>query len=236
VIVACAILVAIACVAASTRRLWFAANPTALHPDDVVEALGAEPNRAAIERLRKAIADAPECDWERDLFDALLDPREDARRALVNEQLTELDLRMQRWARVPRVCASIATSVAIMLGTLVLRNALADAPDLTGELGTLFVRDVVSDAIAVVAFGVVGTVFCIAANVHTRRMTRARLEASDRMIEKLELAALGELERVGDMECGQPVPPETTASKSDLDPPEDDEAGVENASNRRGEP
>jgi hypothetical protein len=46
-----------------------------------------------------------------------------------------------------------------------------------------------NDAITVVALGIVGTTFCIAAHAHARRMTRARLVASDRMIEKLEAAA-----------------------------------------------
>lgn len=188
-IVAFAIFVALACVAASARRLWFAANPTAIHPDDVVASLGRSPDRAALERLRHALADVPEADWERDLLDALAEPREEARAALVNEQLTELDLRMQRWARVPRVCASVATSIGIMLGTLVLRNGLADAPDLSGDLGELFVREVLNDAISVVGFGIVGTTFCIAAHAHARRMTRARLKAADRMVERLEAAA-----------------------------------------------
>jgi len=186
VIVAIAIVVALACVFASARRLWFAANPTALHPDDVVDFLGKSPDRAALGRLRDAIANVPEADWERDLVEALSATPVEARVALVNEQLTELDLRMQRWARVPRVCASVATSFGILLGTLVLRDGLANAPDLSGELGERFVRDVLSDAISVAAFGIVGTAFCIAAHAHARRMMRARLAAADRMIEKLE--------------------------------------------------
>lgn len=185
-IVALSVLVALACVFASARRLWFAANPTALHPDDVIAFLGRSHDKEALTRLREKVRDVPGADWERDLLEALDDPRPEARAALVNEQLTELDLRMQRWARVPRVCASIATSAGIMLGTLVLRNGLANAPDLTGDLGELFVRDVLSDAISVACFGIVGTAFCIAAHAHSRRMTRARLQAADRMVERLE--------------------------------------------------
>jgi hypothetical protein len=71
---------------------------------------------------------------------------------------------------------------------MVLRNALAEAPDLSGELGDLFLRDVLSDAISVVSFGIVGTAFCIGAHAHARRLTRTRLEATDRMIERLEQA------------------------------------------------
>jgi hypothetical protein len=192
VIVIASVVVALACVLASARRMWFAANPTALHPDDVLASLGRTPDRASLARLRAAARDDPSADWERDLLDALATPAADARVALVNEQLTELDLRMQRWARVPRVCASIATSAGILLGTLVLRNGLANAPDLTGDLGELFVRDVLGDAISVASFGIVGTAFCIAAHAHARRMARERLEATDRMIEQLEAAAVRE--------------------------------------------
>jgi hypothetical protein len=185
-IVATAVLVALACVIASARRLWLIANPTAVHPDDVVAALGRSPTEADLARVREAVDREPSADWERDLLAAIATPEQDARVALVNEQLTELDLRMDRWSRVPRVCASVATSVGILLGTMVLRNALAGATDLTGELGELFVRQVLNDAISVASFGIVATVFCIAAHAHARRTTRARLQAADRMIEKLE--------------------------------------------------
>jgi hypothetical protein len=195
VIVTIAILVALGCVLASARRLWFAANPTAMHPDDVVAWLGPSPDRPAIDALRELMGKEPAADWERDLLEALSVSRADARTALVNEQLTELDLRMQRWARVPRVCASVATSVGILLGTMVLRNGLANAPDLSGDLGELFVRSVLNDAISVAAFGIVGTAFCIAAHAHARRLTRARLEAADRMVEKLEAAVGAAAER-----------------------------------------
>lgn len=188
-IVAAAILVALACVAASTRRLWLVTHATALHPEDVVAWLGRAPTKERLDALRAIVADDPEAEWERDLLAALNHPRSDARVALVNEQLTELDLRMQRWARVPRVCASVATSVGILLGTLVLRHGLANAPDLTGELGEIFVREILGDAISVASFGVVGTAFCIGAHAHARRLTRARVEAADKMIERLETAA-----------------------------------------------
>lgn len=185
-IVGVAIFVAALCVLASARRLWFVAAPTALHPDDVIAALA---KGTSVEALRRAVEREPSADWERDLFEALANPSPEARAALVNEQLTELDIRIKRWDRVPRVCASVATSGGIMLGTLVLRQGLAEAPDLTGELGELFVRSVLNDAISVAACGIVGTAFCIGANAHAKRLARIRLEASDKMVEKLEAAA-----------------------------------------------
>ncbi len=189
-IVATAVFVALVCVLASATRLWFVARSTAVHPDDVVASLGRSPTAADLARVRAALEEEPTAEWERDLFAAVATPEADVRVALVNEQLSELDRRMDRWSRVPRVCASIATSVGILLGTMVLRGALAGAPDLTGELGELFVRQVLNDAVSVVSFGIVATAFCIAAHAHARRATRARLEAADRMIEKLESMVL----------------------------------------------
>lgn len=182
-IVAFAILVALACVAASARRLYIVTAPTALEPHDVIEAIG---RGVSLKELQRVVAGEPGAGWERDLFEALATPSPDARAALVNEQLTELDLRMKEWERVPRVCASIATSAGILLGTLVLRQGLASAPDLSGELGELFVRSVLGDAISVACFGIVGTAFCIGAHAQSKRLAKARLESSDRMVERLE--------------------------------------------------
>jgi hypothetical protein len=187
-IVAAAIIVALVCVAASARRLWFAATPTVVHPNDVLEMLGKAPGPAEIERLKAAVEGEPDADWERDLLAAITATPAEVRAALVNEQLTELDLRMQRWARVPRVCASIATSVGILLGTLVLRAGLAAAGADDVVIDETLVRGILSDAISVVSFGIVGTAFCIGAHTHARRMTKARQEAADKMIEKLEAA------------------------------------------------
>jgi hypothetical protein len=181
-----AALVAFACAAASARRLWFAANATALHPDDVLAKLGRSPDSATIAKLRASVQKDPTADWERDLFAALATPNEKHRIALVNEQLTELDLRIGRWSRVPRVCASIATSFGFLLATLVLRQGLADSSEITGDMGELIVRGLVGDALTVAAMGVVGTAFCIGAHSHAKRMTRDRLVAADKMVERLE--------------------------------------------------
>src|SRR4051812_14648415 len=104
-------MVAFGCVAASVRRLVFGVGPTALHPAILLEALRGNPDQARdnYERLADALEKVPEADWERELMDALARPKEE-RAALVNEQLSELDYRVGRWSRVPRVCASIATS------------------------------------------------------------------------------------------------------------------------------
>jgi len=185
-----AILIALACAVASARRVWFAANATALHPDDVVRALARAKGPEAIDRLRALVAKVPSADWERDLLEALAAPPEQ-RIALVNEQLTELDHRIQRWARVPRVCASIATSSGFMLATLVLRNGLAADPgDLPSDAGELIVKGLVGSALTVAAMGVIGTAFCIGAHAEAKRIAKARMKGADTMVERLE-ALLG---------------------------------------------
>lgn len=180
-----AVLVALACAAASARRVWFAANATALHPEDVTAALAKARGREAVDALRELVAKVPGADWERDLVDALSAPA-DVRAALVNEQLTELDYRIQRWQRVPRVCASIATSFGFMLATLVLREGLADTGDVPIEVGELVLRGLVGDALTVGAMGIVGTAFCIGAQSEAKRIAKARISAADKLVERLE--------------------------------------------------
>ena len=190
---ALALLIALACAAASARRVWFAANATALHPDQICDALsaakvasGASPDDAApVAALRALVDKNPSADWERDLLETLAAPPE-LRVALVNEQLTELDYRIQRWSRVPRVCASISTSVGFMLATLVLRTALADTGEVPIEMGELLLRGLVGDALTVGALGIVGTAFCIGAQGEARRIAQARVAGADRLVEQLE--------------------------------------------------
>ena len=181
-----AILVALACAAASGRRVWLAAHATALHPEVIADALGRITGAGAIARLRALVATMPDADWERELLDALAAPPE-LRVALVNEQLTELDYRIQRWARVPRVCASITTSAGFMLGTLVLRNGLAtDTSELSSDVAELVIRGLVADALLVAAMGIIGMAFCIGAQAEARRIAKGRTKGADRLVERLE--------------------------------------------------
>ena len=180
-----AVLVTIACALASGRRIWFAANATALHPEDIHAALAGARGPEAVEALRLLVAKEPAADWERDLLAALAAPPAQ-RIALVNEQLTELDYRIQRWARVPRVCASIATSFGFMLATLVLRQGMADFSDLPSNVVELIVFGLVGDALTVAAMGIVGTAFCIGAHSEARKIATRRMKAADKLVERLE--------------------------------------------------
>lgn len=186
VIAFAAVVIALLCAAASARRVWLVAHATALHPEEIAKRLK---DADAVARLREVVANVPDADWERELLIAL-DAKEDTRIALVNEQMTELDYRLQRWSRVPRVCASIATSSGFMLASLLLRNALADdQTELSSDVGELVVRGLVGNALLVGAMGLVGTAFCIAAQREARRIARARMKGADALVERLEALA-----------------------------------------------
>jgi hypothetical protein len=171
-----AIVVVVLSVAASARRLSFAVAPTALDPDEILLALKKRP----LAEIERAIAANPQADWERALFEALAHKGEE-RAAAVNEQLAELDFRAQRWQRVPRVCASIATSTGFLLASLALRQGLASEE--------MDIDRAVVGAINVAAVGIAGASFCIALQVTARRAAKARMEATDRLVERLERLA-----------------------------------------------
>jgi len=178
-----AALVTLACIAASARRLVFALTATSFDPEALLKALRGDAGRASYPRVVAAIAREPEAGWERDLLAALSGEAE-VRVAMVNEQLSELDFRLQRWARVPRVCASIATSSAFLLASLALRNALADTSDV------IDVNAAVESAINVAALGVTGAAFCIAIQFRARKVAKDRLAATDKLVERLEMLSM----------------------------------------------
>jgi hypothetical protein len=170
-------LVALACVLASTRRLAWAASPTWLDPQLLADALRDE-HATDWPKLRAAIAACAGAQWENELFGALDNPDEYSRIAQVNEQLRELDWLARRWARVPRVCASVATSAGFLFACLALIGGVADS---TGDVGrTLF------SALDALAIGIVAASFCITVHIRAQRVVRERLAAADRLVERLE--------------------------------------------------
>lgn len=166
--------------------MYLATHATAWHPTLLLEAIGKKPDRATIDLLRALAENDARADWERDFFTALTHEDEKVRTALVNEQLTELDWRMAKWASVPRICARITTSFAFLLAALVLRNGLADQSDFSEET----MRALIGQGITVVLLGFCGTAFCIAANRTARVAAKARLEAADAVVERLESCVL----------------------------------------------
>lgn len=185
-IVVLAVLVALGCAAASVRRLWIVEHVTALDPDGLVALL----KHRGVRAVREAIAEAPEGAWERDLLAAFDAPTEDARAALVNEQLAELDRSVNLWVRVPRVCASISWSASFLLATLVFRNGFAAASGDDFEPGqtSILIHRLAMQAVLVAACGLSGTFVCIWALRRARLRTRVKLAAADRLVEALENA------------------------------------------------
>jgi hypothetical protein len=102
---------------------------------------------------------------------------------LINEELSELDHRMQRWVRVPRVCASICTSSGFLLAATVLRVSLSGESAPAGGVDAAVLQ-----AINVAAVGLAGAAFCIAIQMRARTATASRAKAFDQLVRRLERA------------------------------------------------
>jgi hypothetical protein len=181
-----AAIVAVACSAASARRMYYATHATAWHPALLLDVIGKAPDRATVDRLRALAEKDERADWERDFFAALSNEDEKVRAALVNEQLTELDWRMGKWASVPRICTRISTSCAFLLAALLFRKVLLETDDLSERA----LIALVVQGVSVVLFGFAGTIFCIVAHHAARTAAKARLEAADKVVERLESCVL----------------------------------------------
>jgi hypothetical protein len=164
-------------------RLRYVLAPTALDPGVIERTLSAwKSTKSPLLRLETAVTRVPEAEWETALVSALRSP-EGIRTGLVNEQLTELDHRLQRWVRVPRVCASICTSSGFLLAAAVLRVALGGSEPVSGGEA---VDAAVFQAINVASVGLAGAAFCIAIQMRARRAAASKAEAFDRMVLRLE--------------------------------------------------
>jgi len=178
--------VALVCVVASARRLAQAVTLTSLDSGAVVDALKGPEGPVVAAALRDELEASGRFVWERDLLTAFAAEERAVRDALVNEQLTELDGQAQRWARTPRVCASIATSTGFLLASMAIVQGLSasatdDTPDTPIES-----RAAVVGALDALAAGIAGASFCYAVHVRARRIVRERLAAVDRMIVLME--------------------------------------------------
>jgi hypothetical protein len=174
--------VALGCVLASARRLAWAVAPTALDAGLLWGALQGDGGKSRWEALRCAVISAPGRTWERDLFLALGDDDPRSREAQVVEQLLELDWVALRWSRVPRVCASIATSAGFLFGAIALLRGM-DVPREDGVSPTD--GAVLLSALDALAVGIAGTSFCVAAHLRARRAVRERLACDERLVGRL---------------------------------------------------
>jgi hypothetical protein len=172
-------MVALACVLASARRLAWAVAPTSLDAGLLLDAVkGGKEWRA----LRDAVLAQPEATWEVELFQSLAEVDPVSRDALVTEQLLELDWTVQRWARVPRVCASIATSAGFLFGSIALLQGLALPAD---EGAGPAAGAALIAALNALTLGIAGTTFCVAVHLRARRIVRDRLQVTERLVARL---------------------------------------------------
>jgi len=176
-------LVALVCVVASARRLAQGVTLTSLDPRVVVDALKGPDGPAVAARLRDVLATSDGFAWERDLLSAFAADERAVRDALVNEQLTELDGQAQRWARMPRVCASVATSAGFLLASIAIVQGLSAPAEDDAPIQS---RAAVVGALDALAVGIAGASFCYAVHIRARRVVRERLAAVDRLIVLLE--------------------------------------------------
>jgi len=178
--------VASCCVLASSRRLAWAVAPTSLDARLLADVLQGEDARWQWKALRETVIAAPEPTWERDLFLALADENPRSRDAHVVEQWIELDWASQRWARVPRVCASIATSAGLLFGAIALLRGMAmPREDGSGPAAD----DALIAALDALTVGIAGTSFCVAVHLRTRDILRQRLRAVERLVCRLQTLA-----------------------------------------------
>jgi hypothetical protein len=178
-----------ACAWASLRRLRFAAEATALSPRALVSA--GRKNAALVPLLLDEIAREPGAEWEHDLV-AALGVAGRSHVALVNEQLAELDHRVERWSRVPRVCASISTSTAFLLAAMALLVATGAASE------EIDVSGAIVSVANVVTVGIAGAVLCASAQMRARALVDDRMAAVDALVELFEGS--------GTKKANEPVP------------------------------
>ena len=171
-------LVAIACVLASARRLASIVAPTQLD-----HALLADALRREGKPLLGSLARESPPGWERELFEAFGEKNASLREALVGERMTDLDAHVGRWARVPRVCASLAARAGFLFGALAL---------LGGATSGATLRESLPAGLDALCVGIAGTAFCVAVIVRGRAAARIRAEGTGRLLKRLE--ALSQVE------------------------------------------
>jgi hypothetical protein len=183
-----AAVVAAACIWASARRIAYAVAPTPLDIATLSSALRGSDGKARLASLTKYIGRARGAEWESALLDAAA-AAPHARAALVNEQLGEYDHSTKRWDRVPRVCASISSSSGFLLAAVALRIGVRDPSAFDPSTGDAVRGALLTGALNCVALGIAGAAFSIAAIHRARAEARSRLDAVDKLVDRLERIA-----------------------------------------------
>lgn len=179
--------IALGCVLSSARRLVWASCPTRFDTRLLSAALGRDVMRNAA-KLRDAIVESDRAVWEEAVLAALTENSAAARDARLGEELTEFERLAYRWSRVPRVCASVASSAGFLFASISLIHDLsAFDPAATGAAG---LQAAVSSALDALAIGLAGAAFCAAVHLRARRAVRERVDAAVRFVDKLQALAV----------------------------------------------
>jgi hypothetical protein len=173
--VALSALVALACMVASARRLSLAVAPIGVDPAQLAPVLGSPEAISALGAALASADDEEDLSWERDFFAALNAPTPDERSGLLNEQFLELEWRASRWARVPRVCASISTSAGFLFASMALIQGLSQGP-------LPDVSAAVAPALDAFSISVAGAAFCIAVHARARAIRREWVSVANRLV------------------------------------------------------
>jgi hypothetical protein len=175
--------VASCCMIASGFRLAWAVAPLSLDAALILRHLrerGVGWDAAMERAIETSMGASPRLARERGLW-AALGCRDAAERdALLNEELLDLRWHAERWARVPRVSASISTSAGFLLGCIGLIEGLSN-PATFGDVGRA-----VTPAIDALSVSIAGASFCIAVHMRAGRAAKERLAAMDRLVDRLQ--------------------------------------------------
>ena len=170
------------CAAASARRLGWAVAPTGLDHSVLLGVIGDARGAEARERLDAALGPGSPAEWEAGLLDAAGAKDERIRSALINEQLTELELLAGRWAGVPRVCVRLATSAGFLCATVSLLQGLA-LP--VTDTYSADLHEGLMSAVGALAAGLAGAAFSAAIHFRARRAQARGALVADKLVQVL---------------------------------------------------
>ena len=181
---AVAAVIVAACVAASAHRLWSVSRVFGVELQMVARLLKAGASPADVVRALRAEG----ASFDAELVEAAdASGHDDPSSALgaVNEAMLEVDDRLQRWARVPRVAVSVSSSSGFLLASLAMRRGLAETDFLAPDLREAFLFHALRDAVGAAALGLCGAVTCVALHTRARALRRARAAGVSALVHQL---------------------------------------------------
>jgi hypothetical protein len=149
----------------------------------VLDALEGDPSGRVLRGLVRVLATDDQFVWERELFAAIATEDPVQHEALVGEERLEVHERRQRWVRVPRVCARVATSAGFLFGSIALIRGLGEplGDDLQDPQAPVYAA--LASALGALAIGIAAAAFCAAVHMRANRASRERMSAISRLLD-----------------------------------------------------